>query len=443
MLWGAVAVVFFLALLSPLAMGRLGNRLQVGSARVMELNMAIASLVNGSLKSPEEVQAFNAEDYFVGKLRRTLDDIRKARIRQAVTVEGINTINSLPTILITVLFVGVALIMVISHPESRVRAGYLISILMLAPQILGPIQAVSRFMILLRNSWPSVATVLSVLNQPVADSPVATPTNLGNIGPTLEARDLVFHYRPDLPFVFDGVSFTAPAGKITGLVAKMGQGKTTFFRIALGFYRPDRGQILLGGRPVNEFPLAELRQYAGMLSQFPAFFHDSLRDNLRVAKPDASDDELHMLCRQTGIWPILQEKAGDAQDQPCLPDPLDRPFGAGLMLSGGQKKLLALTRCLLRSPTFLFLDEPTSGMDNLEKFGLIEQLRSACQGKTVMVVDHDIPWLLRFCDYFIVLDGGHVVQQGTGPELLTAEGLFKEIFTAQNGLSGASIRAEA
>jgi ATP-binding cassette, subfamily B, bacterial len=113
---------------------------------------------------------------------------------------------------------------------------------------------------------------------------------------------------------------------------------------------------------------------------------------------------------------------------------LDRPFGSGQTLSGGQRKLLALSRCLLRSPTFLFLDEPTTGMDNLEKLSLVEGLRNACRGKTAIVVDHDILWLRRFCDYFVVLEGGKVAQRGTAEELLAAEGPFRTLYESGQGV---------
>ena len=105
-------------------------------------------------------------------------------------------------------------------------------------------------------------------------------------------------------------------------------------------------------------------------------------------------------------------------------NPLDQEFAAGRRLSGGQKKLLALTRCLLRNPSVLFLDEPTVGMDNKEKFSMLEIIKQALKDHTVMVVDHDLRWLMPFCDHFIVLDDGKIAEQGTAEELLARRGLF-------------------
>ena len=102
-------------------------------------------------------------------------------------------------------------------------------------------------------------------------------------------------------------------------------------------------------------------------------------------------------------------------------------------MSGGERKLLALTRCLLRDPSLLFLDEPTVGMDNEEKFEIRKMLREGTRGKTVMVVDHDVNWLLQFCDNFVVLDEGRVVEQGTAKELLSHDGLLYQLYMAAMG----------
>jgi ABC-type multidrug transport system fused ATPase/permease subunit len=205
----------------------------------------------------------------------------------------------------------------------------------------------------------------------------------------------------------------------------MGEGKTTFFKLALRFYDPSQGEILLGGNPTTDFTFESIRQHIVMMSQFPAFFDDTLHENMRLAKPDATDVEIQKLCERTGIWRILSSKRP--------PITLETNLAAGRLLSGGQKKLLALTRCLLRNPAVLLLDEPTVGMDNEEKFELIDVLRHATAGKTVLVVDHDINWLLQFCDYFVVMDKGKVVETGTAQELLSKRGLLYHLFTVTQG----------
>ena len=243
----------------------------------------------------------------------------------------------------------------------------------------------------------------------------------------LRVNHLTFSYEPGvLPNILDDVSFSVPPGKITGLVARTGGGKTTFFRLGLRFYDAQRGTIELNGTPHTELDLSELRRRLVLMSRAPAFFQDTVRENLLLARPDASDEKLREYCELTGIWPFLQERLAEGKR-----DPLDAAFHAGEALSGGQRKLFALTRCLLRDPEYLFLDEPTTGMEAETKFDFVRPMRRSCQGKTVIAVDHDLLWQLRFCDYFLVLDGGKIVEQGSGRDLLKRHGAFRKLFDEQ------------
>src|ERR1700740_1219039 len=132
-----------------------------------------------------------------------------------------------------------------------------------------------------------------------------------------ESRVLIFQYRaPESRKIFDDASFVIPAGSITGLIAKAGQGKTTFFRLALRFYELSAGEILLGGISHTRFSLESLRRQIVLMPQSPAFFHDTIRENLRFARPAATDAEIQELCERTGIWSMLLEAYGQA--------PLDR-----------------------------------------------------------------------------------------------------------------------
>src|SRR4029077_11880229 len=224
--------------------------------------------------------------------------------------------------------------------------------------------------------------------------------------------------------ILDDVSFIVPERRVSGFISKAGQGKAIIFRLEPAVYEPQEGQILLGGRPHTSIPLNALRQQIVLMHQLPAFFHDTIRENFLIANPDATDQQIRALCEKTPLWSILENSYGS--------DPLDRPFGAGNFLSGGERKLFALTRCLLRNPGILLLDEPTTGIDPEEKFELVAMMRDACAGRTVLVVDHDIVgWQVLFCDYFFVLDHGKIVQQGAPGELLSQPGLFKDLFDKQ------------
>lgn len=419
-MWAGIGLVFCFALLSPWLVSRLSIRLQTAATALREESLALAGLVNGALQSPEEIQAFRAEKMLATKHRNLLDHFLSARLRQTLNVQLLNSIDDLPLLAVQAGLVGFAIFGgVTGGGANPALAGAVVAILLQVPVLMAPIRAFSNYISMLRLYWPSIETVTSILDSEPRTHDAADARDIDSVSPELRVRDVSFSYAPGLPKVFQNLNFEAPAGKITALVAKMGQGKTTLFRLALRFNEPDAGNLEIGGYSPDTYTLESLRRHAVMMSQFPAWLHDTLRENMRIAKADASDEQIRAVCEQTGMWEILVNKMGA--------EPLDRQFGAGRMLSGGQKKLLGLSRCLLRKPMFLFLDEPTAGMDNHEKYRLIEPIRQACAGKTVIVVDHDIPWLMQLCEHFIVLDEGCVVQQGNLSEVLREEGLFKEL----------------
>ena len=424
MIFGLVAVM---ALVSPWLVARMGQRLQRSMGLQQQQALTLSTLINGAVSAPEEIQAMRAEQLFDQKHSVLLQNNLAARIAGSVTLEKLNLLNRLPGDVVLFTLLGAAVYFAIRG--GGMGPGTFVAVALLTPQFMQAVQSLGGFTITASLRWPSIQLIDSILSSKPTTGEDALPAGTARMPgstdlPTLEARDLVFSYRAgELPNVLDHVSFDLPPGKVTGFIARAGQGKTTFFRLALRFYDPQSGEILLDNHAHSSLPVAELRREIVLMAQFPAFFIDSVRENFLVANPSATDDEIRRLCELTPLWDKLVSCFG--------PTPLDAPFQAGGPLSGGFKKLFALTRCLLRQPRYLFLDEPTTGMDPTVKFEFIDPMRRTCAGKTTLVVDHDILWQLRFCDHFIVLDRGKLVQQGTGTELLNQPGVFRELFDEQ------------
>jgi ABC-type multidrug transport system fused ATPase/permease subunit len=427
-----IGIVLF-AFISPYITGKLSHRVRDVSSDMQEKMLALNSLVTGAMQSPEEIQTMEAEPVFAAKHESQLKALLRARLKTTLTMESLNLVNGLPSWFIQVVMVGFGVFLA-SRSTDPGAAGHVVAIILLTPQLMAPIGALSAYIVMAGNAWPRIETVTKMLESRATREERSGDVRVASIPPTLSAKNLSFSYKQGMRLIYDDVSFELPQGKITGFVAKTGQGKTTFFKLALRFYDPQQGQILLGGRPVEDYAADNLYDHIAMMSQFPAFFYDTLRVNMTMAKPDATDEEIRNICEETGIWSILE--AGSKGN------PLDAEFAAGRRLSGGQRKLLALTRCLLRNPAVLFLDEPTVGMDNQEKFAILGMIRQAAKDHTVMVVDHDLHWLLPFCDNFIVLNEGKIAEQGTGEELLAKKGLFHDLYYASDtGAAPAHSRA--
>lgn len=422
--WVLFGITLLFAMTSPWIVNRMGKFLQRDTSAVQEQQLGLATLVGGALKAPEEIQAMRAEPVFQRKLDTLLEGALRLQLRQSMTMERINTFSRLPGTIVLAAFLGLAIFL--ETKGGAGQPGTIVQVALLTPLLMGAIQQLSGFGITMRMGWPPMQMIDSILVSSPPEEKTDPNQPLSEIIPSLEARDLTFSYAlGERPNVLSGTSFQIPAGKVTGFVARPGQGKTTFFRLALRFYNWQDGDILLGGKSIRELPLSTVRSHLVLMSQFPAFFYDTVRENMKVACPNATDDEILAAASLTGLDKILERSIGS--------NSLDKPFAAGAGLSGGQKKLFALTRCLLRKPSILFLDEPTTGMGPLEKFPLIDTMRRSLMDKTVVVVDHDIVWQAQFCDYFYVLNNGKIVQSGTSEELLAQDGLFKQLYDEASG----------
>jgi ABC-type multidrug transport system fused ATPase/permease subunit len=421
--WAIPLAIVLFAFVSPWITGKLSNKVRDVSRDLQEKMVALNSLVTGAMQSPEEIQVMEAEPMFVAKHDKQLHSLLRSRVKNTVTMESMSLISSLPGwfVQVVMLAFGIFAAYKSGNPAST---GNVVAIFLLTPQLMGPIQALSVYIIMAGSAWPRIETVNEMMESKARREEKSGTVKVDSVEPTLAAKNLTFSYTSGTRKIFDDISFEIPPGKITGFVARMGQGKTTFFKLALRFYDPQQGEVLVGGRPVGDYASDNLYEHIAMMSQFPAFFYDTLRVNMQMAKADATDEEIRAICEKTGVWKILQ--AG------VQGNPLDGEFASAQRLSGGQKKLLALTRCLLRNPSILFLDEPTVGMDNREKFSMLEIIKQALKGHTVMVVDHDLRWLVPFCNYFIVLDDGKIAEQGTSEELLARRGLFHELYHAED-----------
>src|SRR5687767_8502957 len=304
--WGIPLAIVLLAFISPWITGKLSNKVRDVSRDLQEKMVALNSLVTGAMQSPEEIQAMEAEPMFAKKHDKQLDSLLLSRLKNTMTMEYMGLISGLPSWLVQVVLLAFG-IYVAYRSGNPGSAGNVVAIFLLAPQLMQPIQSLSVYLIMAGNAWPSIETVSEMMESRARREEKSGTFKVKSVEPTLAARNVTFSYRPGAARkIFDDISFEIPAGKITGFVARMGQGKTTFFKLALRFYDPQQGEILLGGRPVGEYSADNLYNHIAMMSQFPAFFYDTLRANMQMAKQDATDEEIRAICERTGVWKILQ-----------------------------------------------------------------------------------------------------------------------------------------
>jgi ATP-binding cassette subfamily B protein len=242
----------------------------------------------------------------------------------------------------------------------------------------------------------------------------------GDPTPVLELDDVSFGY-PDGTEVLRGVSLSVPAGKRVALVGPSGAGKSTILALIEGFYPVTSGVVRWAGVDVRDLPRAAVRARLGYVEQEAPVLAGSVRDNLLLAAPGASDPELWAVLADVGLTAVVQRS----------PRGLDVPVGDdGVLLSGGERQRLAIARSLLARPALLLLDEPTASLDARNEQLLRETLAAASADRSLLVVAHRLSTVLD-SDQIVVLDGGRVVARGTHEELLDSSPLYRELAAAQ------------
>jgi ABC-type multidrug transport system fused ATPase/permease subunit len=232
----------------------------------------------------------------------------------------------------------------------------------------------------------------------------------------------------NVDFTYDGavapalrqVTFTAEAGRTTAIVGPSGAGKSTLLALLLRHHDPDGGRVLLGGRCATAFPLDALRRGIAVVSQETYLFHATVAENLRLARPDATDEELTRAARAAGVHDEIT----------ALPEGYATVLGErGATLSGGQRQRLALARGLLADAPVLVLDEATSAVDERREADIVRDLPGAAGGRTVLVVAHRLA-AVRHADRIVVLDGGRVDAIGDHTALVDAGGVYTHLVEA-------------
>ena len=416
-----------------------GRKLQSLTRDSFELNAQMSSTmterfnVSGAMLVSLYGQADNENEFFRSRARRVADiGISMAMLNRLFFI-ALTSVAAIATAFAYGIGGHLAL-------NGTVTVGTLLAITALLARLYGPLTALSNVRIDVMTALVSFERVFEVLDlQPMVSNKNGAQELAKKI-PSIEFKNVSFSYpRPDQislaslesaakeEFIESGevlknVSFTVPAGSFTAIVGPSGAGKTTISTLVPRLYDVSSGSIQIDGIDVKDLTLESLRSSIGVVTQDAHLFHESIAENLRYAKHDATEEEMEQACRSAQIWELVQS----------LPNKFDTLVGErGHRLSGGEKQRLAIARLLLKSPSVVILDEATAHLDSENEALVQKALKSALRDRTSIVIAHRLS-TIRDADQIIVLEHGVIVERGKHDELIAAGGLYSELNERQD-----------
>ncbi len=315
----------------------------------------------------------------------------------------------------------------IANGHNAISIGTVVAFTTLQTRLLFPMQQLLSVGLEVQTSLALFGRIFEYLDLPVDIEERPGARALSDVRGDVSLKDVWFRYSPEAPWTLREISAEMGAGTTTALVGETGSGKTTFAYLLARLYEPERGAVSIDGVDIRDMTLQSLAATVGMVSQETYLFHASIRENLRFACPDASDEEIEDAARAAQIHELIAS----------LPEGYDTPVGErGYRFSGGEKQRMAIARTVLRNPPVLILDEATSALDNETERAVQQALDELSRGRTTIAIAHRLS-TIRDAEQIIVLDGGRIVERGSHDELVALGGRYAEL------LSGRAVAEEA
>lgn len=432
-LMGFIDVPLLLVTVTAVALGigiagTASVRIRRYSRQAQEAVGAMTSSVERALTAVRTIRAYRAEPLETEALNADANDAYEAGVKVAKVEAFIQPVASITVqaAFLSVLGVGGARV-----ATGQLSVGDLVAFVMLLFLLIQPTVSGLRAWTTLMSGLGALGRIEEVLaipaesdvapsglaTQPAAASSASAPTTEA---PMLAFDDVDFAYSPDRP-VLRGVSFNCPRGSTTAIVGPSGAGKSTVMALVERFYEITGGRITMGGVDTRELPRAELRGRIGYVEQEAPVLAGSIRDNLLLGDPDATDEDLRRALEAVNLWQRVAEAPGG----------LDAQVGdAGVLLSGGERQRLAIARALLAAPPLLLLDEPTASLDARNEAALQAAVDAVAADRTLVVVAHRLSTVVR-ADQIVVLEAGEVVAVGSHDDLVRDSDLYRELAATQ------------
>lgn len=381
----------------------------------------ISSYVNEIVGNQKLVKAFQyeelSENHFASLNNALQVEGQKAQFNSSITNPLSRFVDHLAYILIGLL--GGWLIL---KGNSTLTVGMISSFTIYSAQFTKPFIEISGLTTQIQGGIAGLERMFTLLDRPVETPDDATALKLtDNIKGAILFQDVTFSYLPNQPLITD-FNLTVAPGETIAIVGKTGAGKSTLVNLLMRFYDVTAGQIVIDGQPITAYSRESLRQSFGMVLQDTWLFDGTIRDNLILGRPEATEAELIAAAKAANCQSFIEK----------LPQGYDTIIGStGAKLSDGQRQLLTIARTMLSQPSMLILDEATSSVDTLTELSIQKAFNLLMEGRTSFVIAHRLS-TIENADKILVMDSGHIVEIGSHSELLNKpNGAYAALYQSQ------------
>ena len=374
-------------------------------------------LIDETIGNIKVVQAFGHEAASMEQFDEINRRLEKASLRATFFSSLVNPCTRFVN---SVVYAGVGLTGALIAIGGGISVGNLTSFLNYANQYTKPFNEISGVVTELQNALACAGRVFELIEAPARTPEPELPQRPEQVRGAVEINNLQFSYVPEKPLIGD-FNLSVKPGQRVAIVGPTGCGKTTFINLLMRFYDPDGGEILLDGVNTQKMNRGELRRCVGMVLQDTWLKAGTIRENIVMGKPDATDEEIIAAAKQAHAHSFIRR----------LPKGYDTVISeAGGNLSQGQKQLLCIARVMLCLPPMLFLDEATSSIDTRTEIRIQKAFDTMMKGRTSFIVAHRLS-TIQEADIILVMRDGHIVEQGKHDELLQKRGFYAQLYQSQ------------
>lgn len=374
------------------------------------------ALINEAINGQKTVQAFGQEENILSEFDEINDRLEKSSLKATFFSSLTNPVTRFVNALV---YAAVALTGAISAVNGRISVGGLSCFLSYANQYTKPFNEISGVVAELQNALACAERILALIEE-TPETPDREDASENAAEGEIEFADVSFSYVPERPLI-SNCSFTVKPGQRVAIVGKTGCGKTTLINLLMRFYDVNSGEIRMGGSDIRNMTRKALRDHVGMVLQETWLRSGTVRENILMAKPDASDEEIIAAAKEAHAHSFISR----------LPKGYDTVIGQA-SLSEGQRQLLCITRLMLSPPPVLILDEATSSIDTRTEVKIQSAFARLMEGRTSFIVAHRLS-TIQNADLILVMDKGSIIEKGTHSELIRKGGVYAKLSAAMGG----------